>query len=83
VTSYKVGERLFYIQGRYMIEIVHVKPFGFGGAQYRVKKLDTGRLGMKWVNHKKLSRLCSNSKVAQVLYSNKVTKAVENETDEV
>lgn len=83
MTSYKVGDRLFYIQGRYMVEIIVVKPFGFGGAQYMIKKLDSGRKGHKWINHKKLSKLCTNSKVAQVLYSNKITKAVENETDEV
>ena len=82
MSVHKVGDRLIYLQGGYMVEIIEVKQFGFGGAQYRVKKLNSNRTSSNWVNAKKFNKLCSNSKVAQVLYSNRVTKAVANETDE-
>ena len=82
MTSYKVGDRLLYLQGGYMVEIIEVKPFGFGGAQYRVEKLDDRRYGGDWVNHSKLNKLCSNSRAAHILHSSIVTKAVADETND-
>jgi hypothetical protein len=81
MSVYKVGDRLLYLQGGYLVEIIEVKPFGFGGAQYRVKNLDEGRIVEKWVNHRKFAKLCSNSRAAHILHNSKVTKAVQDETN--
>jgi hypothetical protein len=82
VTEYKVGDELVFLQGGYMVRIIAKKNFGFGGAQYRVKRLDINKVLHKWVNNKKLNRLCSNSKAAQLLYNKKVTKELKNETND-
>jgi len=80
--EYKVGDRLLVLRTGEMIEIIAKKSFGFGGAQYRVKRLDTKKVVHKWINNKKLNKLCSNSKVAQLLYNKSITREKTDETND-
>jgi hypothetical protein len=79
--KYKVGDWLINLQSRQMFKIIRVLPAGRGGGQVLVENLDNKRLKPFWANYLKLNKNYSNSKMAQVLYTNTITKAVQDETN--